>query len=169
MRMFVQSLDGEVRKWFRELPVGSIDGIEALEEVFMKQWGDTKDYLYYVTEFGALKRKKNESVIYFLKRFNKMYTKIPAEIKPSETSTKLSYANSFDVEFSLLLRERKTVTFINMQETTLEVDSNLLASSKLKDKSEFQVHDKKGKKEMVPSTSTGKSSENKLDEMTKLI
>ena len=36
MRMFVQSLDGEVRKWFQEFPAGSIDGIELLEEVFMK-------------------------------------------------------------------------------------------------------------------------------------
>ena len=36
MRMSIQSLDGEVRKWFRELPTWSIDGIEALEEVFMK-------------------------------------------------------------------------------------------------------------------------------------
>ena len=29
MRVFVQSLDGEVRKWFRELPPNSIDGIDA--------------------------------------------------------------------------------------------------------------------------------------------
>ena len=36
MRMFVQSLDGEVRKWFWELLAGSIDDIEVLEEVFMK-------------------------------------------------------------------------------------------------------------------------------------
>ena len=43
--MFVQILDGEVRKWFREFPPNSIDGINALEEVFMRQWGDTKDYL----------------------------------------------------------------------------------------------------------------------------
>ena len=67
MRVFVQSLDGEVRKWFRELPPKSIDGIDALEEVFMRQWGDTKDYLYYITEFGSLKRKKDEAVEIFLK------------------------------------------------------------------------------------------------------
>ena len=36
MRVFVQSLDGEVRKWFRELPPNSIDGINALEEAFMR-------------------------------------------------------------------------------------------------------------------------------------
>ena len=28
-RVFVQSLDGRVRKWFKELPAGSVAGIEA--------------------------------------------------------------------------------------------------------------------------------------------
>ena len=33
MRMFVQSLDGEVRKWFKELPANSITLIEELQDV----------------------------------------------------------------------------------------------------------------------------------------
>ena len=56
-----------------------------------------------------------------------------------------------------------------MQEAALEVESNLLASSKLKDKSNLKYIIKKGKKEMMSSTSTWKSSKNKLDETTKLI
>ena len=51
-----------------------------------------------------------------------MYSKIPAEIEPTETSAKLTYANSFDVEFSLLLRERRVISLVNMQEATLEVE-----------------------------------------------
>ena len=57
MRVFVQSLDGEARKWFRDLPVRSIQDIDALDETFLKHWGDKKDILYYITEFGNLKRK----------------------------------------------------------------------------------------------------------------
>jgi hypothetical protein len=34
MRVFVQSLDGEVRKWFRGLHVGSITDIDVLDETF---------------------------------------------------------------------------------------------------------------------------------------
>ena len=105
MRMFVQSLDGDVKKWFRELPTNSITIIEELRDLFMRQWGDTKDHTYYITEFGALRRKKDETIAYFSKRFNKMYNKILAEIKPSETSAKLTYANAFDHEFSLLLEK----------------------------------------------------------------
>jgi hypothetical protein len=83
MRVFVQSLDGEVRKWFRGLTPGPIARIEALDDVFLRQWGDKKDFMYYITELGSLKRKKGESISDFSKRFNKMYNKIPAKIKPT--------------------------------------------------------------------------------------
>ena len=92
-----------------------------------------KDYLYYQTEFESLKRKKGETVGEFSKRFNKMYSKIPVEIKPTKTSAKLAYANSFNPEFSLLLRERKSNSLKNMQSVALEVESNILASNRLKE------------------------------------
>ena len=75
-----------------------------------------------------------------------MYSKIPVEIKPIETSAKLTYANSFDGDFSLLLRERITITLVNMQEGALEVESNFMVANKLKNKSEYHGEDKKKKK-----------------------
>jgi hypothetical protein len=81
MRVFVQSLDGEARKWFKGLTLGSIVGIEALDDVFLRQWGDKKYFMYYIIEFGSLKRKEGESVSDFSKRFNKMYNKIPVQDK----------------------------------------------------------------------------------------
>ena len=108
-RLFVQSLDGEARKWFSELPVGSITGIDALYASFLRHWGDRRDYLYYITEFGALKLKNGESLSYFTKRFNKMYQKIPNEIKPSETAAMIAYAIAFEAIFSLFLRERRSL------------------------------------------------------------
>jgi len=115
----------------------------------MIQWIDTKDYLYYIIEFGSLKRKKDEAMGYFSKRFKKMYSRIPAKIKPSETSVKLTYANSFDHGFSLLLRERKSVSLQNMQDAALEVESNILASNKLKEETKYQTVDKKVKRKSL--------------------
>ena len=86
-----------------------------------------------MTEFASLKRKKDEAVGDFSKRFNKMYSRIPTEIKPTEIAAKLTYANSFDHEFSLLLRERKSESLQNMQSAALEVESNILASNRLKE------------------------------------
>jgi hypothetical protein len=37
MRLFVQTLDGEVRKWFWGLPPTSIVDIDALDEAFINQ------------------------------------------------------------------------------------------------------------------------------------
>ena len=41
-RVFVQSLDGQARKWFKELPAGSVAGIEALDDIFLKHWGERR-------------------------------------------------------------------------------------------------------------------------------
>ena len=133
-RLFVQSMDGEARKQFRDLPVGSIAGIEALDEAFLEQWGDQKDYLYYISEFGSLKRKEGESLIDFTKCFNKVYQKIPAEVKPSKTTTMITFENAFDAKFSLWLRVAKPQSLPAMQEATIEVESNILATNKLKAK-----------------------------------
>ena len=62
----------------------------------------------------------------FTKKFNRMYSKIPNEIKPTATSAKITYASAFDVEFFFLLRERRYVTLADMQDATLEVESNIL-------------------------------------------
>jgi hypothetical protein len=70
--------------------------------------------MYYMTEFRSLKRKEGEYVSDFSKRFNKMYNKIPAEIKPSKASTKITYASAFDLDFCLLLRERRATTLAHM-------------------------------------------------------
>jgi hypothetical protein len=121
-----------LEKWFKALPPGSIDGIEALDNAFLRQWGDKKDFMYYMTEFGSLKRKEGESVSDLSKRFNKMYNKIPAEIKPSEASAKITYASAFDPNFYLLLRERRATNLAHMQDAAVEVESNILAVDQLR-------------------------------------
>jgi hypothetical protein len=165
MRVFVQSLDGEVRKWFRGLTPGSIVGIEALDDVFLRQWGDKKDFMYYITEFGSLKRKEGESVSDFSKRFNKMYNKIPAEIKPTEASAKITYASAFDPDFCLLLRERRATSLAHMQDAALEVESNVLAVDRLRNKADRD----RGRGRSEASTSGSSASHPQVDELTKMV
>ena len=42
LRLFVQSLDGEARKWFKTLGAHSINTWEAMEDAFIKKWGKGK-------------------------------------------------------------------------------------------------------------------------------
>lgn len=52
IRVFIQILEGDARKWFNELAPESIADIEALDDVFLKYWGNNKDLLYDHTESG---------------------------------------------------------------------------------------------------------------------
>jgi hypothetical protein len=72
--------------------------------------GRRRDLLYYITEFGNLRRENGESVSDFTKRFNKMFGKIPIEIKPIDASAKITYSSTFDPKFFLILRERRLAT-----------------------------------------------------------
>jgi hypothetical protein len=132
MRVFVQRHDGEARKWFMGFPLGSIVGIESFYASFLRHWGDKKYFLYYIIEFGSLKRKEGESISEFSKRFNKMYNKIPTEIKPTKNSAKITYNSAFDPKFFLMLREIISTSLSYMQDATLELESNILADDKLR-------------------------------------
>jgi hypothetical protein len=168
MRVFVQSLDGEVRKWFRGLAPGSIAGIEALDNVFLRQWGDRKDFMYYMIEFGSLRKMEEESVSDFSKRFNNMYNKIPAEINPSEASAQISYAGAFDPELCLLLRERRATSLAQMQDAAIEVESNILAADRLRNKA--NTDRRKGRSEASTSgPSLPHPQVNKLTEIMKFL
>jgi hypothetical protein len=165
MRVFIQRLFGEARKWFRGLAPGSIIGIEALDESFLRHWGDKKDFLYYITEFRSLKRKEGEFVSDFSKRFKKMYKKIPDEMKPTETMEKITYASAFDSEFCLLLREIRSPSLVHMKDVALEVESNIVASDKLRGKSDRD----RRKDKAEASTSDSSVVHSQVAEVTKLV
>jgi hypothetical protein len=61
-----------------------------------------------------------------------MYNKIPTKINPTKNSTKITYANSFDSDVFLLLRERRYASLDHMQDGALEVESNIVAYDKLR-------------------------------------
>ena len=56
-----------------------------------------------------------------------------------------------------------------MQDAALEVESNLLASNRLKKETPQQIYERKGKKEVVSTSAAPQSAEAKIDEMEKLV
>ena len=145
----------------QRIPAGLVAGTEALNEIFLKNWKEKRDHLYYITEFSNLKRENGEFVSNFTKRFNNMYSKIPTEIKPTDTSSMITYANAFDSDFYLILKERRSASLSLMQDVALEVESNIVASQKVKGKID---------RKKQPADPLGdSSSENNIDKMTKLL
>lgn len=76
-RLFVQSLERNVKLWFRQLQAYSINSWAELVNIFKNQWEIRKDDVYYLTEFEDFKRNPGKPVVDFIKRFNKIYNKMP--------------------------------------------------------------------------------------------
>jgi hypothetical protein len=94
-----------------------------------------------------------------------MYNKIPTKIKPTKTSSKITYANAFDPEFCPLLREIRATSLAHMQDVTLEVESNILEADKLM--STYDRDRRKGRVEALTSDSS--AAHPQVDELTKLV
>ena len=67
-----------------------------------------------MTEFDDLKRNPGELVADFIKRFNKIYNKMPPNCKPPVTAAKVKFSKGFDDDFVVMLRERTFVTLADM-------------------------------------------------------
>ena len=95
------------------------------------------------------------------------YNLIPANIKPSPEAATLHYADAFDNDFALLLRERKLATLPTMFTDALEVEANMMACGKIKQRAE--IDRRKGREETHPSTSASSSSDIKFEMMLKTM
>ena len=73
-----------------------------------------------------------ESVHDFSSRFMRSYDSILAHVKCPHGASQLYYADAFDSDFALTLRERRSASLVDMMNDTIEVKVNLMASGKMK-------------------------------------
>jgi hypothetical protein len=116
-----------------------------------------------LTEIRSLRKTNFESVLEFTQRLNKLYNKIPTEVKPSQLAAKVTFARPFEPDFSLLLRERRYATLEGMQDDSIEIESNMMASRKLKTKVEMGTKEPRHLKEQVRPSGSRKSLEENID------
>ena len=91
----------------------------------------------------------------------RVYISIPIDINPLLGATKIHYADVFDSDFALLLRERKYASLSSMFKYDLEVEENLMASGKMKNR----VEEDRRRQENQPSTSAPSSTSDVKFEM----
>jgi hypothetical protein len=127
-----------------------------------------KEIIYYLNEFVSLKKRYNEFVVDFNRRFNKIYNKIPRDIKPSQPETKVTYVGAFDDDFSMVLRERRSPTFLVMQDDVIDIEGNMIAFGKMKQRL-YQVDKKKSREECSTYDPNKDSQEGRIEEMSILI
>jgi hypothetical protein len=146
MRLFSKSLTREAALWFRLLEPGSIGSWTDFYYVFSKHWGENKCLDQYLDEFCTLKREKEESLSVFNRRFHRTYYDIPLEIRPTEIAAMVYYLMAQHNELVLLLLERKSSSLGNLFEDAQEVEENICASRRIRQRVDFDnllAHEKK--------------------------
>jgi hypothetical protein len=150
--MFSLSLGGKVKDWFKNLPVVSIRNFQQFMQVLLDRWVVRGNVFLILEEYEHLKRKPGETVHQFSARFNKVYHAIPTVIRPPPGFAHLHYPDAFDPEMTFQLRERNTASLEEMQNISIDVETNLLIKkSQLKDKEMEQMKSSEAKLEILAS------------------
>lgn len=168
LRLFVQSLEGEARKWFKSLANNIVHTWEEMENFFTLKWGEKRDHGYVLTKFNALKKRQNEDVTYFIKRFNKFYNNIPTEIKPPQAAAKVVFTGAFEPDFGFTLRERSSTSLDQIQTDALHIEAKFASTGKFKGKTEHEARRKKGEESSILNKER-ELQEHIIEEMNKLI
>ncbi len=121
MRILARRFKGQVKNWFRGSVEGSIVDYLAFEREFLDKWEDKKNLLQLLTQYNNFFKNQFEIVQKFSTRFMKIYQSIPPPYKPPLGAAQLHYADAFENDFSLLLREIKSETLSNMMNDAVEV------------------------------------------------
>ena len=121
MRLFAQSLKTDVKDWFRGLVARSVTGVEVFYTTFLDRCEEKKNHVQMLTNYNQLKRGNDESIKNFSFRFNTIYNSLPTDCKPPEGMAKIHFAEAFDDEFALFLRERRSPTLAQIMSNAMEV------------------------------------------------
>ena len=100
MRIFTQSLGGDVKKWFKGLPPNSIHDIPSLYQSFINKWEVKTNPLQILAEYKNLKRNVGESVHDYSTRFNSVYNALPPHMNPPQGMALVKYPEGFDANMA---------------------------------------------------------------------
>jgi hypothetical protein len=130
MKMFVSTLEGEARSWYKSLQNNSISGLNPFFEKFLERWGDKHDTSFLLRNFTDLNKKENEIVLEFNTRFAKAYHKIPATLKPNVEFALISYLEKFDGILGVLIRQKEPTSLDVAYQVAITTEKHLSLASK---------------------------------------
>jgi hypothetical protein len=128
MRMFVSTLEGEARAWYKSLPDASIDGWDSFQEKFIERWADKQDNFSLINAFDNIKKNGDETVTDFNARFSKTYYKIPTTIRPNAAYALIFYLEAYDGIFGIFLRSKEPQNLEEAQAVAIKLERHFLAA-----------------------------------------
>ena len=127
MRIFVQSLSGDVRTWFRSLTANTIANPDQLYQSFTDRWEKKTAPLHILAEYDTIKRGPQETVLEYYARFNNVYNAIPQNLRPPPDLALYKFLDGFDPDMAYQLKERAPATLAEAQNVAVAIEANLIA------------------------------------------
>jgi hypothetical protein len=127
MKLLASSLTKDAHRWFRGLPDNHIASYEDFSMLFKNRWTTKKDNGMLIVQFNQIKKKENETVSEFDNRFDRLYSKILAYLRPTYVVLCLIYMNSFDGKLCFILKDKNPTT-LSQAEYSVDIEENLLES-----------------------------------------
>jgi hypothetical protein len=128
MKLLASSLTEEALRWFRGLPDNHITSYEYFSKLLESKWTTKKDNRILVAQFNQIKKKENEIESEFDTIFDRLYSQILTDLRPTAATVRLLYANAFDGKFRFILKDKKPTTLAQAKEYSAEIEENLLDS-----------------------------------------
>jgi len=114
MRIFTQSLTGDIKKWYKGLHVAPMVDLTVFQRIFLDRWEVKKNPLQILSEYENIRRNQGEKVQDYCTLFNNLCNAIPYDIKPRQGLALIKFPNGFDADMSYQLRKRNSTTLEDM-------------------------------------------------------
>ena len=110
MRLFAQTLTGDVQKYFKAFPANYIADLANFQRLFIDRWEKKMNPLQILSEYENIRRGPNETVQDYCTRFNNIYNAIPVNLRPPPDLALINFPDGFDTDMAYQLRERNLPT-----------------------------------------------------------
>ena len=80
------------------------------ETAFNSRWGDKKENQHMLAALTETKKKENETIEEFNKKFNDLVSRLHKDIKPPNASILIYYIEAFEGEMRYQLRDKEPTT-----------------------------------------------------------
>jgi hypothetical protein len=129
MKLFSNTLHGNAKKWYDNLPNASITSMNQLEEVFLEEWGiQSEDISVLLKNFEHIKQTENETLFNFQSRFEGTLHQIPASHRPEEEYVVHLYTHAILAHLGLPLSKRAPKTLNEAYGMAKGIEQNIFSS-----------------------------------------
>jgi hypothetical protein len=129
MILFANTLHGDARQWYYDLPDASITSMDQFEEVFLEKWGiKSEDIPLLLKNFENIKQTENETLFDFQSRFEGTLYQIPRAHRPGEEYVVHIYTHAILAHLGLPLRRRAPKTLNEAYGMAKEIKNNIFSS-----------------------------------------